>query len=226
VARSEEVVKFGDRLAGHGGQLIVQVCQNVGDYAPRSCNALGESEAAIQQKAADLADDCGAVIDHSLPGAMQSLDIVLLDALLWDEGDMRLTRRCADRGQWSISLTSIARESMPRRKSTGHDATRIRRSDRRVSIAPPATRSTRFEALVHRRGLLREFECRQVRFRLRAHHSQCAVVRLSQAQSSQARMPVCFGQRLGPVRLPSLAGAIRTPSRIISSQAKWQVVVP
>ena len=37
------------------------------------------------------------MIDHSLAGSMQSLNILLLDALLWDEGNIRRPRGCADR---------------------------------------------------------------------------------------------------------------------------------
>jgi hypothetical protein len=70
--------------------------QDLGDHAPRFCDALGEGEAAVKQQPANLTDDGGAVIDHPLPGAMQSLDILLLDGLLGDEGDMRLTRCRAD----------------------------------------------------------------------------------------------------------------------------------
>jgi hypothetical protein len=44
-----------------------------------------------------LTDDGGAVIDHALPGAVKRLDILLLEGLLWDKLDMRLTRGCADR---------------------------------------------------------------------------------------------------------------------------------
>jgi len=45
----EHLVKFGDRLAGHGGQLIVLIRQNLGDYGLRAviCDALGEGEAAV-----------------------------------------------------------------------------------------------------------------------------------------------------------------------------------
>ena len=72
------------------------IAQNIGDHPPRSGNALGEGKAAIQQQTANLADDGSAVVDHSLSGTMQGLDILLLDALLGDEGDMRLARGRAD----------------------------------------------------------------------------------------------------------------------------------
>ena len=113
----------------------------------------------------------------------------------------------------SISLTNIARESMPRRKSTGLDATRMRRPDRTLIIVSPVPRSTQCEGLIHRCGHLRECERRPFRFRSPVHHSQSAAVLVFQARSSQARMPGCFAQRLGAVHLPSLGGAIRIPSR-------------
>lgn len=94
---AKEIVKFGDRLPRHGGQLVVLISQYVGDHPARSGNALGEGGTTIQQQAANLADDGGAVIDYPLPGAMQGLDVLLLDALLGDEGDMRLAGGRADR---------------------------------------------------------------------------------------------------------------------------------
>jgi hypothetical protein len=56
---AEEIVEFGDRIASHSCQLVVLT----------------------GQEPADLADDRGAVIDHPLPGAMQGLDVLLLDGL-------------------------------------------------------------------------------------------------------------------------------------------------
>jgi len=112
----KEVVKFGDRLAGHARQFICLIRQNVRDHAPRSCNALGEGKAAIQQQTANLADDGGAVVDHSLSGAMQGLDILPLDAFLGDEGDMRLARGRADGFRIvAVVLLPLQRERIKRK---------------------------------------------------------------------------------------------------------------
>jgi hypothetical protein len=36
------------------------------------------------------------MVDHALPGTMQSLNVLLLDTFLWHEGNMRLSRGSAD----------------------------------------------------------------------------------------------------------------------------------
>ncbi len=93
----KEVIKLGNGFSRHRCQLVVQIGQNVWDLTPSTGDAFGEGEAAIQEQPADLTNNGSAVIDHSLPSAMQGLDILLLDGFLWDEWDMRLRSRRADR---------------------------------------------------------------------------------------------------------------------------------
>lgn len=88
---AEEIVEFTDGFARHRRQFVLEVRQDLGDRTAGTGDALADSEAAIEQQAADLADNGGAVIDHALPGAMQCLDILLLNGLLRDEWNVRLT---------------------------------------------------------------------------------------------------------------------------------------
>jgi hypothetical protein len=84
-----------EAIARHGCQLIVLIGQDVRDRAPRPGDALGDGESTIEQQPANLANDGSAMIDHPLPGATQGLDILLLDGLLQDTGDMRLRSMAA-----------------------------------------------------------------------------------------------------------------------------------
>ena len=58
-----------------------------------------------------MADDSGAVIDHPLPRTMQRLNILLFDALLWDEGNVGLT--CGRTSMVRISRFAFCRVDAP-----------------------------------------------------------------------------------------------------------------
>lgn len=58
---------------------------------------LAKANTAIEQKAADLADDSGAMIDHALACTMECLNVLLLDGLLRNERNVRLPRGGANR---------------------------------------------------------------------------------------------------------------------------------
>lgn len=58
---------------------------------------LVKTKSSVEQEAADLADEGGAVIDYAPPGAMQRLDVLLLNRLLQNEGNVRLTGCHTDR---------------------------------------------------------------------------------------------------------------------------------
>ena len=86
----EQVVELADCLAGHGGQPILFIDEDLGDHPTRTGDVLREDDTAIEREAADLADHGGAVIDHALPGPVQGLDVLLLDGLFRQEAHMRL----------------------------------------------------------------------------------------------------------------------------------------
>jgi hypothetical protein len=94
---AEKIIELTDGIARHWRQFVVEVRQDIGDQATGPGHVLCHGKATIEQEAADLADNGRAVIDHALPRAVQGLDVLLLEGLLRDEGDMRLTRGRDDR---------------------------------------------------------------------------------------------------------------------------------
>lgn len=58
---------------------------------------LGEGKATVEEQASDLTDNRRSVIDHPLPGAVHRLNVLLLDRLLRDVGNVWLPCCCDDR---------------------------------------------------------------------------------------------------------------------------------
>ncbi len=93
---NEQIMELTDGLTRQGGELVVDVTEDLRDHAPCPGDALGEGDAAVEQEAADLADHGGSVVDHALTRAMQGLDVLLLDRLLWHETHVSLAGCRAD----------------------------------------------------------------------------------------------------------------------------------
>ena len=92
----EQIVQFADGLTRQGGELVVDVTEDLRDHAPCPGDALGKGDAAVKLEATDLADHGGSVVYHALTRAMQGLDILLLDCLLRHETHVSLAGCRAD----------------------------------------------------------------------------------------------------------------------------------
>jgi hypothetical protein len=93
----EEIVKFRNRLAGEWCQFVLMIGQDLRDRSARPCDRLGEGKSTIQQETPDLAHDGCPVIYHALSGAMQCLNVLLLNRFLGNEGNVGLPGCGADR---------------------------------------------------------------------------------------------------------------------------------
>lgn len=82
---TKEIVQFADSLPGQASQFILEIRQDFRDHPPGASDALAKGKTTVQQKTPDLTHDGGTMVDHPLSGAMQSLDILLLDRLLWND---------------------------------------------------------------------------------------------------------------------------------------------
>jgi hypothetical protein len=71
---------------------VFGVFEYLGQCFADHVRTLGQGDAVLKEQAPDLADDSRAVIDHALSGAMKCLNVLLLDCLLGNTGNVRLSR--------------------------------------------------------------------------------------------------------------------------------------
>jgi hypothetical protein len=93
----QERKKASEDLAAEIGQVIVLVGDDLRNEPAGAADRFGESDAAIEQDASHLADQRGAVVYQAPTRAVERLDILLFDRLLWHEPHIRLAKRSANR---------------------------------------------------------------------------------------------------------------------------------